>query len=64
MRSDPMLREDALRLGEKDMALPEGKYCRDCIFFYRCRMIYGHIAEDEVCDWSPSQFLEVKEQVA
>jgi hypothetical protein len=39
-----------------DMNLPEGKTCIDCYHFRRCNAIYGHIAEDEVCDWSPSRF--------
>ncbi|MFA5036983.1 MAG: hypothetical protein WC479_07390 [Candidatus Izemoplasmatales bacterium] len=52
MRNEPMLR----KTGDKDMQLPEGKNCGDCFFFLRCSKIYGHIAQDEVCDWLPSQF--------
>lgn len=38
------------------MDLPEGKTCADCVHCYRCTSIFGHIPEDEVCDWSPSRF--------
>jgi hypothetical protein len=38
------------------MNLPDDKVCKDCFHFKRCNAIYGHIAEDAVCDWSPSRF--------
>ncbi|SSW66651.1 hypothetical protein AVE30378_02190 [Achromobacter veterisilvae] len=41
---------------EYDMNLPEGKTCGDCVHFRRCNGIYGLIAADEVCDWTPSRF--------
>lgn len=41
-----------------DMDLPEGKTCGDCVHCRRCTLIYGHIPEDESCDWSPSRFNE------
>lgn len=41
---------------ERDMHLPEGKTCADCRHFSRCNAMFGHIAADEVCDWSPSRF--------
>ena len=41
-----------------NMDLPAGKTCGDCLFSPRCVAIYGHIAEDATCDWSPSQFVE------
>jgi hypothetical protein len=53
-----MLRVEYLKMGELMMVLPVGKTCKDCYFFVRCQEIYGHIAEDEVCDWSPSKFIE------
>lgn len=62
-RIKPLLRKDAIRIGDIDMVLPEGKTCKDCVFFHRCNCIYGHIAEDEVCDWSPSEFCEPKKEV-
>ncbi|EKD38161.1 MAG: hypothetical protein ACD_75C00843G0007 [uncultured bacterium] len=43
---------------EPEMDLPAGKTCNDCVHFRRCNAIYGHIAEDEVCDWAPSTFRE------
>jgi hypothetical protein len=45
---------------EPTMDLPEGKFCGDCANIHRCEAIYGRIPEDEVCDWSPSRFLEVQ----
>lgn len=42
---------------ERDMHLPDGMTCADCRHFARCEAIFGHIATDEVCDWSPSRFL-------
>lgn len=41
---------------EYKMNLPEGMTCGDCMHFRRCNMMFGHIAGDEVCDWSPSRF--------
>lgn len=41
---------------ERDMHLPDGMTCADCRHFNRCKAIFGHIAADEVCDWSPSRF--------
>jgi hypothetical protein len=38
------------------MNLPEGNTCADCVHCRRCTMMFGHIPEDEVCDWSPSRF--------
>lgn len=51
---EPMRR--ASKHDEPDMDLPEGKTCSDCAHFRRCNLIFGHIAADEVCDWSPSRF--------
>lgn len=45
---------------ESDMELPAGKTCGDCRHFRRCNAMFGHIAEDEVCDWSPSRYAETK----
>jgi hypothetical protein len=42
------------------MNLPEGKTCGDCAHCRRCTMMFGHIPEDESCDWSPSRFTPVK----
>ena len=38
------------------MRLPVGVTCGDCVHMYRCKMIYGHVETDTVCDWSPSRF--------
>lgn len=42
------------------MDLPAGKTCADCVHCRRCCAIFGHIPEDQVCDWSPSRFAERK----
>lgn len=42
------------------MNLPEGKTCGDCVHYRRCTLMFGHIPSDEVCDWSPSRFTEIK----
>ncbi len=44
----------------EQMNLPEGMTCGDCVHCNRCTMMFGHIPADEVCDWSPSRFREVK----
>lgn len=43
-----------------DMDLPEGRTCGDCVHCARCCSIFGHIPQDQVCDWSPSRFREVE----
>jgi hypothetical protein len=45
---------------KEKMSLPEDKTCGDCYHFTRCNKIFGHIAEDMVCDWAPSKFYEPK----
>lgn len=46
-----------LRRGrEPSMDLPEGWTCGGCGHFARCNAMFGHIAQDETCDWSPSRF--------
>lgn len=40
------------------MNLPEGKTCADCVHCSRCCAIFGHIPQDQVCDWYPSRFAE------
>lgn len=39
-----------------EMDLPEGVTCADCVHCRRCCLMFGHIPEDEVCDFSPSRF--------
>lgn len=43
---------------DREMNLPEGKTCADCIHCDRCCAMFGHIPQDEVCDWHPSRFHE------
>lgn len=38
------------------MGLPEGKTCNDCVHCRRCCLMFGHIPEDEVCDFYPSRY--------
>lgn len=54
-RNRPM-RRDASWV-EGDMKLPDGQTCSDCVHFARCQRLFGHIAGDEVCDFSPSRFV-------
>lgn len=49
---------------EDKMNLPEGKTCGDCVHARRCTIMFGHIPEDEACDWAPSRFREAVQQVA
>jgi hypothetical protein len=51
-------REPMRRTAGDDMNLPDGKTCADCTHCRRCTLMFGHIPEDEVCDWSPSRFFE------
>jgi hypothetical protein len=52
----PMLRRDAQSKQDLTMNLPDGKTCADCVHCRRCTLMFGHIPEDEVCDWAPSRF--------
>jgi hypothetical protein len=36
--------------------LPEGKTCGDCVHIDRCQAMFGHIPEDQTCDWYPARF--------
>lgn len=55
----PMKRgQDSSKEGQA-MDLPDGKTCGDCAHCRRCCMMFGHISEDEVCDWLPSRFRPV-----
>lgn len=38
------------------MGLPAGKTCGGSAHFRLCNKACSHIAADEDCDWSPSQF--------
>lgn len=50
---EPMRRAE---IDAENMNLPVGMTCGDCVHSRRCTMIFGHIPEDEVCDWAPSRF--------
>ena len=52
-----MTRQPYKRGNEPEMDLPEGKTCNDCHHFERCNGMFGHIVEDEVCDWAPCKFV-------
>jgi hypothetical protein len=48
--------------GDKEslaMNLPAGKTCADCVHCRRCCAMFGHIPQDQVCDWYPSKFQPV-----
>jgi hypothetical protein len=38
------------------MNLPPGKTCKDCMSFQKCIRLFGCIATNDNCDWSPSRF--------
>jgi len=38
------------------MDLPAGKTCGDCAHIRRCEAIFGHIPEDEQCDFFPIRY--------
>lgn len=41
-----------------DMALPEGRTCRDCLWWPTCSGLISTLTGDErTCDWSPSRFV-------
>lgn len=41
------------------LGLPQGKTCKDCANFRRCREIYGHKGTDTYCDFYPVQFKDI-----
>ena len=55
-----MTREAYKRQQGVEMNLPEGKTCGDCNHIRRCQGMFGHIPEDEVCDWIPVKFSQRK----
>ena len=59
MEREPMKRGRSKSPEGKAMELPEDKTCNDCVHCRKCCSIFGHISEDEVCDWYPSRFKEV-----
>ncbi|MEW6129603.1 MAG: hypothetical protein AB1757_21360 [Acidobacteriota bacterium] len=56
MRREPLKRNEHSQM--YGMSLPQGKTCKDCVHFKKCNAMFGHIEEDETCDWSPSKFQE------
>ena len=38
------------------MALPDGKTCADCVFVYRCTLIFGAEESNTDCDFFPRRF--------
>jgi hypothetical protein len=63
MKADraPMLRRHNAhdKVGQ-DMNLPPGKTCADCVHVHRCCALFGHMPQDQVCDWYPSRFHAIK----
>lgn len=54
--ADATQRAPMRRGREPSMDLPAGWTCGGCQHFQRCNAIFGHIAADETCDFSPSRF--------
>ncbi len=44
---------------EREMRLPEGKTCGDCVHFERCNKLVGSCVSWTSCDFHPSRFQEV-----
>ncbi len=42
------------------MSLPIGKTCGLCAWVDGCKKLINVNLQNEVCDWSPSRFVEVK----
>lgn len=42
------------------MSLPLGKTCSDCKHYDYCQKLFGCNPSNEVCDWAPSRFHEIK----
>lgn len=40
----------------KDMMLPSGKCCVDCVGFVRCTGLFSCNGNNTTCDWAPSRF--------
>jgi hypothetical protein len=51
-------------MSDDDMKLPPGKTCADCFHLKRCVAIFGGDPVNERCGWSPSKFIERKQQPA
>lgn len=60
MNREPMKRGKSSDEAGRAMDLPEGKTCGDCAYCRRCCAMFGHIPEDEVCDFYPSRYKERK----
>ena len=45
-------------MSNDDMKLPDGKSCRDCTAFRRCRALFGCKPHYTTCDFAPSRFHE------
>jgi hypothetical protein len=52
---NPRLNEVGMK---NDMALPENKTCSDCVHCNRCTKIFGVVATNKECDFSPSRFID------
>jgi hypothetical protein len=49
---------DYTEMSVLDMRLPKGKICGDCIYYAKCKGLFGCKVSNEVCDWCPSRFVE------
>jgi len=43
---------------EKEMKLPDGKICVDCVHFERCNMLFQCNPNRTSCDFYPSSYKE------
>lgn len=44
-------------MSERDMRLPAGKTCSDCVHFRRCEGLFQCPSNADHCDFSPSRFV-------
>lgn len=46
---------------KENAALPAGKTCGDCQHMERCQWLFQQKPDATECDWTPSRFLERRE---
>jgi len=47
---------------DKNMMLPQGKTCKNCVHCERCTSMFGKKETDMSCDFYPIRYYEIKTQ--